>query len=251
MADDSRATVPGASVWLRERSAGKRRSEQPTGLDRDRIVATAVGLLDAGGLATFSMRKLAAELGVTAMSVYWYVDTKDDLLERALDTVHGEIVLPAEEPDADWCDEVRQLACGYRAMLVGHPWTARLVGEYLNIGPRATEVADTAMRAMARSGLVPEQVTGALGCVFQYVYGHGTVEGRWSERFREAGGLDEDAFVADWTDGVEGRPGFEPSLEPFKQRTTSVARQRERDFAFGLDCVIAGIETMRDRHLRT
>ncbi|MDF9814269.1 TetR/AcrR family transcriptional regulator C-terminal domain-containing protein [Streptomyces sp. SPB162] len=209
MAEDSRATTQGASVWLRERPVVRRRSEQPTGLDRDKIVATAVRLLDTDGLAKFSMRKLAAELGVTAMSVYWYVDTKGDLLERVLDAVHGEIVLPAEEPDADWRDEVRELARGYRAMLVGHPWTAHLIGEYLNIGPLSLDFTNESMRAMARSGLAPEQMTGAVGCVFQYVYGYGAVEGRWNER------------------------------------------QRERDFAFGLDCVIAGIETMRDRHLRT
>ncbi|MEU3461395.1 TetR/AcrR family transcriptional regulator [Streptomyces sp. NPDC006733] len=254
MAEDSRATAPGASVWLHERPAAKRRSEQPTGLDRDKIVATAVRLLDADGLAKFSMRKLAAELGVTAMSVYWYVDTKDDLLERVLDAVHREIVLPAEEPseepDADWRDEVRQLARGFRAMLVAHPWTAHLIGEYLNIGPVSMDFANTAMRAMTRSGLPTEQLTGALGCVFQFVYGYGTVEGRWGERFRAAG-LDEDEFLADWMGGVEGRPGFAPSLEVLGRRSTSVAEQRERDFTFGLECVIAGIETMRDRDPRT
>ncbi|MFI9103842.1 TetR/AcrR family transcriptional regulator [Streptomyces fildesensis] len=250
MAEDSRATTPGASVWLHERPAGKRRSEQPTGLDRDRIVATAVRLLDTDGLAKFSMRKLAAELGVTAMSVYWYVDSKDDLLERVLDAVHGEIALPAEEPDADWRDEVRQLAVGYRAMLVTHPWTAHLIGEYLNIGPFAMDFANLSMRAMARSGLAAEQMTGALGCVFQFVYGYGTVEGRWGERFR-ASGQDEDEFYADWAGTVEDRPGFEQSIDLLKHRSVSVAEQRERDFTFGLECVIAGIETMRDRHLRT
>lgn len=209
MAEDSRATTPVASVWLRERPVVKRRSEEPAGLDRDKIVATAVRLLDTNGLATFSMRKLAAELGVTAMSVYWYVDTKDDLLERVLDAVHGEIVPPAVEPDDDWRDEVRRLARGYRSMLVDHPWTAHLIGDYPDIGPVSTDFANTSTRAMARSGLATEQLTGALSCVFQYVYGYATVEDRWGER------------------------------------------QRERDFAFGLECVIAGIETLRDRHPRT
>lgn len=54
-------------------------------------------MLDAEGLAKFSMRRLAAELNVTAMSVYWYVDTKDDLLELALDAVFGELELPDAE----------------------------------------------------------------------------------------------------------------------------------------------------------
>ena len=54
-------------------------------------MATSVRLLDEEGLAKFSMRRLAAELNVTAMSVYWYVDTKDDIFELALDAVFGEV----------------------------------------------------------------------------------------------------------------------------------------------------------------
>ncbi|WP_405779016.1 TetR/AcrR family transcriptional regulator [Streptomyces sp. NBC_00859] len=85
------------SVWLGGKVTRNRRTDQPDGLDLDKITAATVRLLDAEGLAKFSMRRLAAELGVTAMSVYWYVDTKDDLLELALDAVMGELALPAAE----------------------------------------------------------------------------------------------------------------------------------------------------------
>ncbi|WP_405643855.1 TetR/AcrR family transcriptional regulator [Streptomyces uncialis] len=93
-----RSRRPGrSSVWLADgspRGASARRSAHPSGLDRDVIIRTTVELLDAEGLAKFSMRRLAAELNVTAMSVYWYVDTKDDLLELALDRAFGELRLP-------------------------------------------------------------------------------------------------------------------------------------------------------------
>lgn len=90
-----------SSVWLADgspRGASARRSAHPSGLDRDVIIRTTVELLDAEGLAKFSMRRLAAELNVTAMSVYWYVDTKDDLLELALDRAFGELRLPELSP---------------------------------------------------------------------------------------------------------------------------------------------------------
>ncbi|WP_405448184.1 TetR/AcrR family transcriptional regulator [Streptomyces erythrochromogenes] len=61
--------------------SGRRRTEAPSGLDREWITAATVRLLDADGLTRFSMRRLAAGLGVTAMSPYWYADTKPDLLE--------------------------------------------------------------------------------------------------------------------------------------------------------------------------
>jgi AcrR family transcriptional regulator len=87
------------SVWLdgkdRDRDRDRdRKSGQPAGLDRDKIIEATVRLLDSEGAAKFSMRRLAAELNVTAMSVYWYVDTKDDLLELALDAVYGTFPLP-------------------------------------------------------------------------------------------------------------------------------------------------------------
>ena len=94
-------------------------------------------LLDAEGMAKFSMRRLAAELNVTAMSVYWYVDTKDDLLELALDAVFGELELPDPESGEDWRDQLRALAAGYRALLVRHPWVSPLIGTFLNIGPHS------------------------------------------------------------------------------------------------------------------
>lgn len=83
------------SVWLDRRTPSRtRKPDHTAGLDRERITATSVRLLDAEGLAKFSMRYFAAELDVTAMSLYWYVDTKDDLLELAMDSVYREFTPP-------------------------------------------------------------------------------------------------------------------------------------------------------------
>ena len=136
------ATGPSAartSVWLDGKAAAgaARGGGQPSGLDRDRITEVTVRLLDAEGLAKFSMRRLAAELNVTAMSVYWYVDTKDDLLELALDAASGEMELPDPDAGEDWRDQLRTLAGGYRALLVRHPWVSPLAGTFLNIGPHS------------------------------------------------------------------------------------------------------------------
>lgn len=77
-----------SGVRLEGRSrGGGRGGGQPSGPDRERITEVSVRLLDAEGPATFPMRRLAAELNVTAMSVYRYVDTEDDLLELALDAM--------------------------------------------------------------------------------------------------------------------------------------------------------------------
>ncbi|MDI5967479.1 TetR/AcrR family transcriptional regulator [Streptomyces sp. SL13] len=209
---------------------------------------TTIGMLDEQGLARFSMRRLAAELGVTPMSVYWYVDNKDDLLEIALDEIGGEVPVPSDSPDADWRQQVRQVAAGYRAMLVAHPWASRLIGEYMNVGPKATAFSTVMRSIMRRTGLPDEMIPGALSTVYQFTYGFGTVEGRWQERCRAAGVREDDLFE-EMSETARDHPGFHglADLVERRGRASSLAEVRERDFAFSLDCLIAGIEAMRDR----
>ncbi|MQY13790.1 hypothetical protein SRB5_39450 [Streptomyces sp. RB5] len=245
MASDRRSARDArSSVWLSDRPAPAAGKEQPHGLRLDKIVDATVRLLDSEGLAKVSMRRLAAELGVTAMSVYWYVDTKDDLLEMALDQVHEEIGLPDEA--ADWRAALRELACEHRGMLVRHPWVSPLAGEFLNVGPRALAFADRAQRAIRGSGLPDGSWMGALALVFQFTYGFGTVEGRWRERCRTSG-VSEDAFYGEVMGRLARRPEYAESLATVRARgERTVAAMRERDFEFALDCVIAGITAMRE-----
>ncbi|MEU2514034.1 TetR/AcrR family transcriptional regulator [Streptomyces syringium] len=264
MTSGERAGATRASVWLAGDPAPKRKAEQAQRkqgggqeqkagtLDRQRIVEATVRLLDADGLAKFSMRRLADELDVTAMSVYWYVDSKDDLLEFALDEVNGEMVVP--DPAAgggDWREELRALAVEYRKLLVTHPWVPSLLGRYLNVGPHAMAFSDAILAVMRRSGMSREGTSGALSAVFQFVYGFSAVEGLFKERCRGTG-LTEDEYYQQVLRTVNDRPDFAEqhpealAMSKDLSRTT-LAEARERDFDFALETVIAGIEVMRDR----
>ncbi|MEU8777484.1 helix-turn-helix domain-containing protein [Streptomyces sp. NPDC048606] len=165
-----------ASVWL---AAGRvtparRRGEAPSALDRDRITAATVRLLDAQGLARFSMRRLAAELGVTAMSLYWYVDTKHDLLELALDSALGGQSPPAGPPPGEpWPVGLRALARDYRRLLVEHPWVAPLSMAYPNIGPHARAFDAALHRLLDAADLVDPGRTGAHLAVSRFLKGCG------------------------------------------------------------------------------
>lgn len=243
-----RRKVRGArvSIWLTGRGKGRRRVPAPAageadGLDLGKIVAVTVRLLDAEGLGRLSMRRLAAELGVTAMSVYWYVDTKDELLELALDCVYAELDLPADD-DGDWAAQLRQLAHGHRRVLAAHPWVSRLAGEYLNVGPRAMACVAAAQRAMRGAGLPEECLTGGLSLLFPFSYGFGGAGGRWAELCRAAG-VTEDECYREFVETLRGHPEYvaPPAVLPSGQE------QRDRDFTFALECVLAGMAAMRDR----
>ncbi|MGW7200184.1 TetR/AcrR family transcriptional regulator [Streptomyces chryseus] len=237
------------SVWLEEKTSRTRRSDQPAGLDRDRITAVSVRLLDAEGLAKFSMRRLAAELNVTPMSVYWYVDTKDDLLELALDSVFSEITPPAATDD--WRDRLRGLATSYRELLVRHVWVSPLIGTFLNIGPHSMAFSLAVQDVVRATGLPPHGQMGAVAAVFQFVYGFGTVEGHFVQRCASAG-MSQDEYLAEAMGGISAAPSLRKSFENARnlldaRAGETVEEMRERDFDFALDTLVAGIEAMASR----
>ncbi|MFG3662179.1 TetR/AcrR family transcriptional regulator [Streptomyces sp. NPDC047706] len=240
------------SVWLADRTRRTGgRSAQPSGLDLRRITEATVRLLDAEGLAKFSMRRLATELNVTAMSVYWYVDTKDDLLELALDTAFGELRLPDPDAAGDWRDQLRALATGYRTLLVRHPWLSPLAGTYLNIGPNHLAFSRAVQRVIRRSGLPAHGVTGAISAVFQFVYGYGTIEGHFFARAAQTGMTPDDYFqeaMSSVSDVPETAEVVEESKSLMAARGgDTVAEMMDRDFVFALDLLVAGIEVMVER----
>ncbi|MEU6918380.1 TetR/AcrR family transcriptional regulator [Streptomyces olindensis] len=236
------------SVWLEGKAHRRRGGGQPSGLDRGRIIEATVRLLDAEGLARFSMRRLAGELNVTAMSVYWYVDTKDDLLELALDQVMGEMRLPDPDADEDWRDQVRALAREYRALLVRHPWVSALVGVFLNIGPHNLAFSRVVQRVVRRTGLPAKRLTSTISAVFQFVYGYGTLEGHLAIRAAAAGLTVDEYFqqsLSTVTEAPQAAEVLQESQEIMAARGgDTVAEMLERDFEFALELLVAGIEAM-------
>ncbi|WP_318208348.1 MULTISPECIES: TetR/AcrR family transcriptional regulator [unclassified Streptomyces] len=243
-----------SSVWLETRTP--RSGGGPAGLDRDRIVAAAIRMLDEEGLAKLSMRKLAAELNVTAMSLYWYVDTKDDIIEFAMDSVYGEFDLAAIDAAVDWRERIHVLALEYRRMLVGHPWMSPSAGQYLNIGPKAIAVGQKIHEAIRDTGLSLERQPSAMSAVFQFVYGYGTIEAQFGRRAAEAG-MSQDDFYVDSIKAFRDDPAFVDQSQGMKEildeRAShgSVSVIWDRDFAYALDVLVAGIETMVSRETNT
>lgn len=242
------------SVWLQGKASrgGTRKGDQPSGLDRERITGATVRLLDAEGLAKFSMRRLATELNVTAMSVYWYVDTKDDLLELALDAVCGEMRIPDPQsaPDA-WREQLRALAEEYRGLLIRHAWVSPLVGRYLNIGPNWLAFAVAIQHTVRNSGLPAYAQNGAIAAVFQFVYGFGTIEGHYIARCAEAG-MTQDEYYREAKGTVHEELGAHEIVESASELIAArggdtVEEMWHRDFTVALDLMIAGIEALLSR----
>src|SRR5918999_1237962 len=81
-------------------------------LTRDRVLRAAIALADREGVEAISMRRLGAELGVEAMSLYNHVPNKAALLDGMVETVINDIELPTQVDDWKAC--IREMAHSYR-----------------------------------------------------------------------------------------------------------------------------------------
>jgi AcrR family transcriptional regulator len=88
-------------------------------LSRERIELAALALFEREGVGGFSIRKLAADLGCQAMSIYHYFPSKAHLVDALLDRVVSGIPIPAS--DLPWVERVQGVARAYRAMALAHP----------------------------------------------------------------------------------------------------------------------------------
>src|SRR5919204_6206729 len=114
---------------------GNTGAQRRTQLTRERVVAAGIELADRDGIESISMRKLAQELGVEAMSLYTHVRNKDDLLDGMADAVISEIPLSAGE--AGWKASLRQMALAAREVMLRHPWAPRVIETRTAPGPAA------------------------------------------------------------------------------------------------------------------
>jgi AcrR family transcriptional regulator len=99
-------------------------------LGRARIVAAAISYIEEFGLPSLSMRRLGAELGVEAMSLYRYVPGRENLLDAVVETIMDEMNVDPEtltEPRDGWQDFLQRLAHGVRRVALAHPRAFPLV----------------------------------------------------------------------------------------------------------------------------
>jgi AcrR family transcriptional regulator len=102
-------------------------------LSRERVLVAAVALADGKGIQALTMRRLATDLGVEAMSLYYHLPGKEALLDGLVDHVVGEIDaaisrLDATGADSDWRARLRRRFLAAREVMLSHPWAPGLIG---------------------------------------------------------------------------------------------------------------------------
>ncbi|MET9428206.1 TetR/AcrR family transcriptional regulator C-terminal domain-containing protein [Streptomyces sp. NPDC003036] len=138
-------------------------------LNKERIVTTALALVDAEGLEAVSTRRLAAELGVSGPSLYNHFRNKDEILDAVADSVSAQVDLSMfDEADGrDWRTALHDWAVSYRAALADHPHIVPVLARGPGRRPAGLRVADAVFGAMVRAGWPPAHAT-HIGALMRY-----------------------------------------------------------------------------------
>jgi AcrR family transcriptional regulator len=206
-----------------------------TPLSKERVLRAALELADAEGIEALSMRRLAKELGVEAMSLYNHVANKNEILGGIIDLVAGEFDLPADE--SDWKTAMRRNAISSRDVLLRHRW-ATSIWMTQGGGPARLRNGDWMLRTLREAGFSPELIYHAFHILESYVLGYTLQQLNFPYTGEELAGLAADFLkqipVEDYPDLVEH---IHQHIEPHDEETSG--------FELGLDLILDGLDRAR------
>jgi AcrR family transcriptional regulator len=214
-------------------------AEPRTPLSKERVLRAAVDLADKGGIESLSMRKLAQELGVEAMSLYNHVRNKDDVLDGVVDVVVGEIQIPPET--SDWKASLRQTVLSARAALLRHPWAPRVIESRKNPSPATFQYFESVIGILRKGGFSVDLTHHALHALGSRVLGF--TQELFNDSDEMASGPDAAAMFAQMADKF-------PYMTEMAMAVTHDGGlggcDDDVEFAFALDLILDGLERSRD-----
>ncbi|MBO3746694.1 TetR/AcrR family transcriptional regulator C-terminal domain-containing protein [Streptosporangiaceae bacterium NEAU-GS5] len=233
------------SVWARARHdepGETTKAQREPGLSREAIIQGAMELLDAEGIDALSMRKLATRLASGATSIYWYVESKDQLLELVMDAVYGEVAVPV---DGSWRKAAEAFAAGLRKAVFHHPWLVSLVGALPAIGPNAMTASERLVGAFKKAGFEGWSLDYAVAAITSYALGAAIPSAAWQNAHRKQGRSIQET-VAQMAPTIHFVSADYPNLSEMVDRyyggETDVEQIQQRSFYFGLNALLDGLE---------
>jgi AcrR family transcriptional regulator len=214
------------------------------------VLETAVALAQREGIEGLTMRRLADELGVGAMTLYHYVPNKEALLDGMVDIVFGEIVLPGTNDD--WKAALRRRALSTREALNRHRWALGLMESRTTPGPNSLAVHNAVLGVLREAGFSIELTIQAYSVQDAYIYGFALQEKTVPfETAEEAAAVAEAQYRAYDELDAERRLGgladsFPHLAEVVAGHVATVGYDFASSFEYGLDLILDALERRRD-----
>jgi TetR/AcrR family transcriptional regulator, tetracycline repressor protein len=207
------------------------------------VIERALVLADSEGLEAVTIRRLAKELGVTPMALYWHFRSKDELLDGMAARLFEEIDLSVDA-SARWQDQLRALLGSMLGVLRAHPFSAILLSTRTASSEGSLRATEVVLDILGRGGFSPAEATQiarhALSTVTNLVSGEPGVvvreeSGEMIDARRRARLFLESLPPERYPHLVESAGPLSEGVDP------------DIYFAFGLDLLLAGIEAMAVR----
>jgi AcrR family transcriptional regulator len=246
-----RAPRPGeqraAALVKQQRDRGLPPPRRNQRLSRAEIVRAAIAVADAEGPEAISMRRIARELRSGAMSLYWHVGSKEELLDLMLTEVEAEVEVP--QPSGDWRADLRSFARRTRAGMLRHPWAIEFIGGRPPSAPADARNLERVLAILDGHGLSARTTVDIIGTVVTYVLGAVVREGRElrGERDQQRAQADlspeqldqQRKRYRDWFHDAGRYPRIVRLMDEEVDPDDPATRQER--FEFGLDCLLEGI----------
>ncbi|RAY12198.1 TetR family transcriptional regulator [Actinomadura craniellae] len=210
-------------------------------LTRATVLARALELADTEGLPAVTIRRLAQELGVTPMALYWHFKNKELLLIGLFDEVFAQVAVAAD-PAGPWDHRLRLMVEALLRTARRHPWISEISAE---VDKRQAESfqrgTDLALRILAEAGFSPERafqvatylLNGVMGLVVADPCGPTGLPTEAAAEHRRLHRLELESLS----------PARYPALVAYA-RTLADEPDPETHYAFGLDLLLAGVRAM-------
>ncbi|WP_157157055.1 MULTISPECIES: TetR/AcrR family transcriptional regulator C-terminal domain-containing protein [unclassified Diaminobutyricimonas] len=225
--------------------------EQPAArrnpLTRERVLQTAVDLADASGISALTIRRIAEQLGVEAMSLYYHVANKEAILDGVVDLIFGEIeqevggfTVPAA--DGSWKAALRERILGARTVMLRHPWIPSVLDTRANIGFTQARYIDSVVGTLHSGGFSYDLIHHAMHALGSRMFG-----------FTQELGDDNNAGGDDLAQLAEHVPHLASMLAVVAHtdpESTLGWCDDQFEFEFGLDIVLDGLDRARQRESR-
>ncbi|MFB8354209.1 TetR/AcrR family transcriptional regulator [Streptomyces niveus] len=157
------------------RKRGRPAADQ-AGLTADRILTTALALVDEQGLDALSMRRLARELGVDPMSIYHHLPNKAAVVSGLVELVFSRPLLPQAPPD-DWAEQVRAWVNAYRDLTRRHPrLVLQIVTDPVAVAQAAEMINGPLHAALTSAGVPADKVDACAGMFVDFANGFALAE---------------------------------------------------------------------------
>lgn len=213
-------------------------SRPPLPLSRDRVLEAAVRVADRGGVEAITMRRVAQELGVEAMSLYHHVPNKDAILDGVVDIVFAAIELPGSG-QADWRDAIRTRAHSARKILSQHRWALGLLDSRRNPGPATLRHHDAVLGVLRGAGFTLPAAAHAISLIDSYIGGYVLQEAN----LPAATPHDVEDVAADILDRM---PDDLPHLrELIVEHALRPGYDHTAEFTYGLDLILDALDARR------